>query len=139
MALNLLGYGLDHPVMAKGIAGLDRYTITETRHNDARTVTVRRLEACQSPVWDTVLTMTALADAGLAADDPSLARAARWVLGEEIQRPGRLAGAPAGDRRPAAGRSSSTTTTTPTPTTPPRWCWRCAGWRRETRPPSTGA
>ena len=29
MAMNLLGYGLDHPVMAKGIAGLDRYTITE--------------------------------------------------------------------------------------------------------------
>ena len=26
---------------------------------------MRRLEACQSPVWDTVLTMTALADAGL--------------------------------------------------------------------------
>ena len=29
MALNLLGYDLDHPVMAKGIAGLDRYTIPE--------------------------------------------------------------------------------------------------------------
>ena len=49
---------------------------------------MRRLEACQSPVWDTVLTMTALADAGLAADDPSLGRAARWVLDEEIRGPG---------------------------------------------------
>src|SRR6266702_2650646 len=84
MALNLLGYGLDHPVMAKGIAGLDRYTITE----DSPDGTVRRLEACQSPVWDTVLTMTALADADLAADDPSLGRAARWVLSEEIHGPG---------------------------------------------------
>ena len=84
MALNLLGYGLDHPVMAKGIAGLDRFTITEQTSDG----TVRRLEACQSPVWDTVLTMTALADAGLAADDPSLSRAARWVLGEEIHGPG---------------------------------------------------
>ncbi len=84
MALNLLGYGLDHPVMAKGIAGLDRFTITE----DTSDGPVRRLEACQSPVWDTVLTMTALADAGLAPGDPSLNRAARWVLGEEIHGPG---------------------------------------------------
>ena len=29
--------------------------------------------------------------------------------------------------RRAAGPSSSPTTTTPTSTTPPRWCWRCAG------------
>ena len=84
MALNLLGYGLDHPVMAKGIAGLDRFTITE----DTPDGIVRRLEACQSPVWDTVLTMTALADAGLPPDDPSLTRAARWVLDEEIRGPG---------------------------------------------------
>jgi squalene-hopene/tetraprenyl-beta-curcumene cyclase len=84
MALNLLGYDLDHPVMAKGIAGLDRYTIIE----DTTDGPVRRLEACQSPVWDTILTMTALADAGLAADDPSLGRAARWVLDEEIRGPG---------------------------------------------------
>ena len=49
---------------------------------------MRRLEACQSPVWDTVLTMIALADAGLPADHPALASAARWVLGEEIRGPG---------------------------------------------------
>ena len=61
MALNLLGYELDHPVMARGLAGLDRFTITE----DGPGGPVRRLEACQSPVWDTVLTMIGLADAGL--------------------------------------------------------------------------
>src|SRR5215831_19364239 len=89
MALNLLGYDLGHPVMAKGIAGLDRFTITETLPSkDGPDGPVRRLEACQSPVWDTILTMTALADAGLAPDDPSLVRAARWVLGEEIRGPG---------------------------------------------------
>ncbi len=84
MALNLLGYDLDHPVMARGLAGLDRFTITE----DTPDGPVRRLEACQSPVWDTVLTMIALADAGLPADHPALASAARWVLGEEIRGPG---------------------------------------------------
>ena len=84
MALNLLGYDIEHPVMQRGLAGLDRFTITE----DGPDGPVRRLEACQSPVWDTVLTMIGLADAGLAPDDPSLTRAARWVLGEEIRGPG---------------------------------------------------
>jgi squalene-hopene/tetraprenyl-beta-curcumene cyclase len=84
MALNLLGYSLDHPVMARGLAGLNRYTITE----DSAEGPVRRLEACQSPVWDTVLTMIALADAGLPGDHPALVNSARWVLDEEIRGPG---------------------------------------------------
>jgi squalene-hopene/tetraprenyl-beta-curcumene cyclase len=84
MALNLLGYDLDHPVMARGLAGLDRFTITEKGPDGP----VRRLEACQSPVWDTVLTMIGLADAGLSADHPALTSAARFVLGEEIRGPG---------------------------------------------------
>jgi squalene-hopene/tetraprenyl-beta-curcumene cyclase len=84
MALNLLGYETEHPVMQRGLRGLDRFTITE----EGPAGPVRRLEACQSPVWDTVLTMIGLADAGLAPDDPALTRAARWVLGEEIHGPG---------------------------------------------------
>jgi squalene-hopene/tetraprenyl-beta-curcumene cyclase len=84
MALNLLGYDLEHPVMAKGIAGLARFTITEEGPEGL----VRRLEACQSPVWDTVLTMIALADAGLPADHPALVSAGNWVLEEEIRGPG---------------------------------------------------
>jgi squalene-hopene/tetraprenyl-beta-curcumene cyclase len=84
MALNLLGYDLAHPVMARGLAGLDRFTITE----DSPDGPVRRLEACQSPVWDTVLVMIGLADAGLPPDHPALSSAARWVLDEEIRGPG---------------------------------------------------
>ncbi len=84
IALHLLGYGLDHPVIRRGLAGLDRFTITE----DTPDGPVRRLEACQSPVWDTVLAMIALADAGLPAADPALASAARWIVAEEITGPG---------------------------------------------------
>jgi squalene-hopene/tetraprenyl-beta-curcumene cyclase len=84
VALHLLGYGLDHPVIKRGLAGLDRFTITE----DGPDGPVRRLEACQSPVWDTVLAVVALSDAGLAPDDPALARAATWLLDEEIHGPG---------------------------------------------------
>jgi squalene-hopene/tetraprenyl-beta-curcumene cyclase len=84
IALHLLGYGLGHPVIKRGLAGLDRFTITE----DTPDGPVRRLEACQSPVWDTVLAMIALADAGLPAEDPALARAASWIVAEEITGPG---------------------------------------------------
>ncbi|HEU0195522.1 MAG TPA: squalene--hopene cyclase [Gaiellales bacterium] len=80
IALNLMGYDLDHPVMKRGIEGLDRFTIHDEQG--------RRLEACQSPVWDTVLAMTALTDAGLPGDHPALVKAADWVLGEEIKGPG---------------------------------------------------
>jgi len=84
IALHLLGYDLGHPVIRRGLAGLDRFTVWA----DGPEGRLRRLEACQSPVWDTVLAMIALADAGLPDDDPALQSAARWVLGEEIRGPG---------------------------------------------------
>jgi squalene-hopene/tetraprenyl-beta-curcumene cyclase len=84
MALHLLGYGLNHPVIKRGLAGLDRFTIYE----DTPDGPIRRLEACQSPVWDTVLAVVALADAGLPPDHPALARAGDWLLDEEISGPG---------------------------------------------------
>jgi squalene-hopene/tetraprenyl-beta-curcumene cyclase len=80
MALHLMGYGLDNPIVKKAIDGLDGFTIRE--HG------MRRLEACQSPVWDTVLSMTALEDAGLAPDHEALTTAAQWILDEEIKQPG---------------------------------------------------
>jgi len=76
IALRLQGYALDHPVMRAGIAGLDGFTIED----DAG----RRIEACQSPVWDTALAVTALADAGMPPADPVLAKAARYLLAQEI-------------------------------------------------------
>jgi squalene-hopene/tetraprenyl-beta-curcumene cyclase len=80
IALNLYGYPLDHPVIAKGLAGLDDFAIVENG--------MRRLEACQSPVWDTALSMVALADAGIEPDHEQLVRAADWILDEEIRTPG---------------------------------------------------
>ena len=80
MALHLMGYGLDSPVVKKAIDALERFTIREDG--------IRRLEACQSPVWDTVLSMIALADAGLEPDHPALTASANWVLDEEIRQPG---------------------------------------------------
>jgi squalene-hopene/tetraprenyl-beta-curcumene cyclase len=88
LALRLRGYALDHPVMRAGLRGLEGFIVEENG--------MRRLEACQSPVWDTALAVIALADAGVPGDDPALVRAAEWLLGEEVgvrgdwavQRPG---------------------------------------------------
>jgi squalene-hopene/tetraprenyl-beta-curcumene cyclase len=80
LALRLLGYDVDHPVMAAGLAGIETFVVHE--------VGTRRLEACQSPVWDTALAVTALRDAGVPAGDPALRRAVAWLAGEEIHAEG---------------------------------------------------
>jgi squalene-hopene/tetraprenyl-beta-curcumene cyclase len=76
IALHLQGYSLEHPVMRAGIEGLDAFTMTDERG--------RRIEACQSPVWDTALAVTALADAGVGPEDARIAQAAKWLLDQEI-------------------------------------------------------
>jgi squalene-hopene/tetraprenyl-beta-curcumene cyclase len=81
LALHLMGYPLDSPAVAAGIRGLDGFIIREETADGV----VRRLEACQSPVWDTALALTALLDAGDAPDAPEVRRAAQWLLGEEIR------------------------------------------------------
>jgi squalene-hopene/tetraprenyl-beta-curcumene cyclase len=76
IALHLLGYPLEHPVMRRGLEGLEGFMIEQGSE--------RRLEACQSPVWDTALALVALGDAGLPKEHPALVRTAEWLLGEEV-------------------------------------------------------
>jgi squalene-hopene/tetraprenyl-beta-curcumene cyclase len=80
LALHLLGYSLDHPAIVAAIDGLEGFLVREPSPDGE----VRRLEACQSPVWDTCLAVTALLDAGEGPDDPAIVAATRWLLGEEI-------------------------------------------------------
>lgn len=80
LALHLLGYPDDHPAMVRGFAGLDGFLVRESTPDGL----VRRLEACQSPVWDTGLAVIALLDAGVPGDDPALRKATDWLLAEEI-------------------------------------------------------
>jgi squalene-hopene/tetraprenyl-beta-curcumene cyclase len=80
LALHLMGYPLEHPVLRHGIEALDTYAIVERG--------VRRFEACQSPVWDTALAMVGLRDAGVAPGHPAMRRGAAWLVGQEIRVPG---------------------------------------------------
>ena len=89
IALDLIGYPLDHPVLQKGLDGIEGFTIREPIGHDPDVADApeqlsRRLEACQSPVWDTALAAIALVDAGTAPEDPRLVKAAQWLVGEEI-------------------------------------------------------
>ncbi len=80
IALHLLGYSTEHPVLAAGMGGLEKMTITDDRGT--------RVEACQSPVWDTALALQALLDAGVPPNDPALQAAARWLIAEQVNTPG---------------------------------------------------
>jgi squalene-hopene/tetraprenyl-beta-curcumene cyclase len=106
LALHLLGHELDSAEMRAGLAGLDAFMVKvdgapwaplPTGPDDPDAVPaatpvaeltdgpVRWLEACQSPVWDTALALTALLDAGVPADDPSVLAGADWLLAEEVR------------------------------------------------------
>jgi squalene-hopene/tetraprenyl-beta-curcumene cyclase len=74
--LAALGHGFEDETFARGLAGWDRFLI---RDGDRL-----RPEACQSPIWDTALSVLALRAAGVPADDPRLQAAGSWLLGEEV-------------------------------------------------------
>ncbi len=75
-----LGVPDDAPEMQEALAQLDKFMIEE-----GDTI---RLQPCFSPVWDTALTLNALADAELPHDHPSIQRASRWLLAKEVRQKG---------------------------------------------------
>ncbi|HKQ61428.1 MAG TPA: squalene--hopene cyclase [Candidatus Polarisedimenticolaceae bacterium] len=72
IALRCLGYAEDHPLVQGQLRELEKLEIEE---GDAL-----RVQPCFSPVWDTALTVNALAESGFPADHPALLHAARWLL-----------------------------------------------------------
>jgi squalene-hopene/tetraprenyl-beta-curcumene cyclase len=75
--LAALGHGFEDETFARGLAGWQRFLV---RDGDRL-----RPEACQSPIWDTALSVLALRAAGVPADDPRLRAAGSWLLGEEVR------------------------------------------------------
>jgi len=80
VALKALGYPLSHPIMARGLQGLESFLVIDERG--------LRLQPATSPVWDTTWAMVALAASGLAPDHPALRQGASWLLGQAIRTPG---------------------------------------------------
>ncbi len=76
LALRVLGYAADDPVVARGWDAIDIFTLDD---GDAY-----RVQPCISPVWDTALAVRALVDAGVARTDERLVRAAGWLVSKQI-------------------------------------------------------
>jgi squalene-hopene/tetraprenyl-beta-curcumene cyclase len=76
IALNHLGYDMDHPVMKKGFEGFEGFAIEEGD--------TWRVQACVSPVWDTCLAVIGLLDSGMSPHAPAIQKATRWMLKEQI-------------------------------------------------------
>ncbi len=76
IALHLEGMSLDHPVMRRGLEGLNRFAIDDDGG--------WQLQACMSPGWDTALAVLALRRAGMPAEAAPVRRAVDWLVGEQI-------------------------------------------------------
>jgi squalene-hopene/tetraprenyl-beta-curcumene cyclase len=80
VSLVCLGYSESSPEMTWALKQLDDLML-----EDDDTL---RVQPCFSPVWDTALSLNALAMAGANGDDEAVARAARWLIDREVRRPG---------------------------------------------------
>jgi squalene-hopene/tetraprenyl-beta-curcumene cyclase len=80
LALLSLGYRPTDLVIAKGLDAIERFG-TETSDEF-------RLQSCVSPVWDTAITVIALAESGLDPTHHALTKAARWLVGKQVLRKG---------------------------------------------------
>ncbi|HEV3310859.1 MAG TPA: squalene--hopene cyclase [Chloroflexota bacterium] len=76
IALNLEGMELDHPVMRKGLEGIDKFALDDESG--------WRLQACMSPIWDTAWSVLALNRAGVDREEPAIQRAVDWLLKEQV-------------------------------------------------------
>ena len=80
LALLSLGYKATDPVIVKGIEAIERFGI--------ETSSEFRLQSCVSPVWDTAITVIALAESGLHTTHPALTKAAGWLVSKQVLRKG---------------------------------------------------
>src|SRR5262249_38316825 len=80
VSLRCFGYNDDSPELRWAVKQLEDLVLEE--------YDTLRVQPYFSPVWDTALSLIALGDSGVCADDPSIVRAVRWLLDKEVRRPG---------------------------------------------------
>ena len=77
IALKYLNYENSHPVMKKGLLGLEDFIIEDSDNFV--------LQPATSPVWDTAWAVIALVKSGMDPGDPRLVRAADWLLDKQVK------------------------------------------------------
>ncbi|WP_093393140.1 squalene--hopene cyclase [Thermodesulforhabdus norvegica] len=79
MALYNEGYSLDHPVMSRGLQALDAPHWSYWKDG------ALYVQASNSPVWDTVLSLLAMLDCGAdARSSETLRKAVNWLLEQQV-------------------------------------------------------
>jgi squalene-hopene/tetraprenyl-beta-curcumene cyclase len=80
ISLRCLGYADDSPEMRWALQQLEDLMIEE-----GDTI---RLQPCFSPVWDSALTLIALADSDVPCEAAAVTKGVRWLLDREVRRSG---------------------------------------------------
>ena len=80
IALRCLGYSVDDPQF---IRALDEFEALGIEEEDTF-----RMQPCKSPVWDTAIAAFALAESGVAGNEPRLVAAADWMLKKQVTHKG---------------------------------------------------
>jgi squalene-hopene/tetraprenyl-beta-curcumene cyclase len=77
IALRCLGYRPDHPIYRKAEADFRELFVDDEQGF--------RIQPCFSPIWDTAITLVALARSGIDESHPSSRNAVRWLLSQEVR------------------------------------------------------
>ncbi|MDD5656780.1 MAG: squalene--hopene cyclase [Elusimicrobia bacterium] len=80
MAMKCLGYPDTDPRLVAQLEELDRLELADED--------VCQWQPCRSPVWDTAISVIALAESGLERDHPPLVNSAKWLIAKEIKTAG---------------------------------------------------
>ncbi len=82
VALSVEGYPVSHPMIHKSISAIDT-------HWSYRRDNALYIQACESPVWDTILALMAMEDAGYDyCQMPAMQQAANWLLKKQVMASG---------------------------------------------------
>lgn len=79
IALKASGYTKENPVFQKAWKDYEDLQFNDEVEKDFR------IQPCFSPIWDTAITMVALAESGIPADAPAFQKAADWILSKEVR------------------------------------------------------
>ncbi|KAL5325582.1 hypothetical protein ACEPPN_006710 [Leptodophora sp. 'Broadleaf-Isolate-01'] len=75
LALTLEGFSLDDPCVSRGLEAIERFAWHDERG--------KRMQACVSPVWDTILMSVGLCDAGVCPSTEILTKAINWIKAQQ--------------------------------------------------------
>jgi squalene-hopene/tetraprenyl-beta-curcumene cyclase len=76
LALHLQGHPLDSDPLRRGLEAIERFSISDAEGF--------RIEACQSPVWDSILSLVGMMDSGADPSDPRLLAVRRWIENKQL-------------------------------------------------------